>query len=57
VCKATTNQILVSKQRLQNDYIVDAIIMSYVVLQEATTTAMMVDCNKRTRLPQQQPTL
>ena len=45
-----------SDQQSQNDYIVDSIIMSYVVLQEATTTAITVDCNKRMRLLMQQPT-
>ena len=34
-----------------------SIFMSYAVLQEATTMAMAVDCNERTRSPKRQPTL
>jgi hypothetical protein len=35
---------------IRSDNIVDAMIMSYIVSQEATTMATMVDCNKQARL-------
>ena len=48
---ATTNKIFMthqgSKQRSRNDYIVNAIIMSYVEWQEALMMAATVDCNER----------
>jgi hypothetical protein len=46
-----------SKQRLQNDNIVDAMMTPDVMVQEAMLTATMVDRNKCARLHQQQPTL
>ncbi len=59
-CHARTNKIFMShqgsKQWLQNDNILNTIIMSYVVLQEATTMVRMVDCNKHARLRKQQST-
>jgi hypothetical protein len=51
---ATTNQTSIlhrrSKQQLRKDTIIDAMMMPYVMSQEARMTAMMVDCDKRSRL-------
>jgi hypothetical protein len=61
LCYATTNQIFMShqgsKQQLQNNNIVDMMIMFYIVFQEATTTATMINCNKHARSCKQQTTL
>jgi hypothetical protein len=58
--QATTNQIFMlhqgSEQRLQNNKIVDAIIMSYIVSQKATTMATTVNHNKHVRLRKKQTT-
>jgi hypothetical protein len=45
-----------SEQQSQNSNIVDAMIMPYIVLQEAMTTAMKINCKEHTRLCKQQPT-
>ncbi len=54
ICQATTNLTFTlhcrSKQQSQNDDFINVMIMPYVVLQEATTTATTVDCNKSARL-------
>jgi hypothetical protein len=46
-----------SKQQLQNNNIVNAMMTPYILSQEATMMVMTVDCNKQARLHQQQPTL
>jgi hypothetical protein len=46
-----------SEQRLRNDNIIDAMMTPYVVSQEATNTATLVDRDKRAILHKQQPTL
>jgi hypothetical protein len=42
-------------QQLQNDNIVDLMMMPYIMLQEAMTTAMTVCCNKHAISHKQQP--
>ncbi len=58
---ATTNQIFMlnwgSKQQSWNNYIVNALIMSYVESQEATMTAMTVNHDEHVRLRKWQTTL
>jgi hypothetical protein len=43
------------KQQLQNNNMVDLMMMPYIMLQEATTTAMTVRCNKHAISHKQQP--